>query len=104
MRIQAQNSQMPGALGQEYFVSLSPTDVTIQAGGRFTVQYSGGDPENDNGLLSIGQRGEGDTEIQSLVLFRLTRFFGRVAALAGADINSWCHEHPRRISDKSMCL
>ena len=72
MRIQAQNSQMPGARGQEYFVSLSPTDVTIQAGGRFTVQYSGGDPENDNGLLSIGQRGEGDTEIQSLVLFRLT--------------------------------
>lgn len=72
MRIQAQNSQMPGARGQEYFVSLNPADVAIQAGGRFTVQYSGADPLADDGLLSLGQRGEGDTELQSLTLFRLT--------------------------------
>ena len=44
----------------------------IQVGGRFTVQYSGGNATEDNGLLSLGQRGEGDTEIKSLTLFRLT--------------------------------
>jgi len=72
MRIQAQDSQMPGTRGKEYFVSLVPADVTIQVGGRFTVQYTGGNALEDNGLLSLGQRGEGDVELQSLTLFRLT--------------------------------
>lgn len=71
MRIQSQASQMPGAQGLEYFVSLVPADASIQAGARFTIQYLGGDAETDDGLLALGQRGEGDIEIQSLTLMRL---------------------------------
>ena len=83
--------------------SLLPADVSIQAGGRFTVQYSGGDPENDNGLLSIGQRGEGDTEIKSLVLFRLTDSSAE-ARFGKYKPRHSSHEYPRCISDQSVCL